>query len=309
MKKKSRPLFIFYLLVAYVLFQFCWWAYHIINLQYIIYHLNLSDGIETNISAKIWMVAGEGAVFILILLIGAIFTRNSFNREVALGNQQKNFLLSVTHELKSPIAAAKLYLETLLKRDFEKDKQKEIINNTLKETNRLLGLIENILFSAKIESGSYLPVKEDVNISETTLEIISILKARDPEQKNQQFLSQIENNIFLNTDNIAFYSIVINLIENAAKYSPPQSKIIIELKKEKGDTILSIFDEGPGIPEYEKKNIFDKFYRIGNEETRKAKGTGLGLYIVKHLVEQLGGKISVRNNIPMGSIFEVGFKF
>ena len=111
---------------------------------------------------------------------------------------------------------------------------------------------------------------------------------------------------------MAFASIILNLLENSVKYSPVDAKIYVGLKKENNNVVLSITDEGIGIPEEEKANIFKKFYRIGNEETRKTKGTGLGLYIVKYLVEQLSGSISVKNNLPAGkqgspagSIFEV----
>jgi signal transduction histidine kinase len=97
----------------------------------------------------------------------------------------------------------------------------------------------------------------------------------------------------------------MNLFENAIKYSPPHSTIKIFLKKRGNGVILSVVDEGAGIPAEEKEKIFLKFYRIGSEETQKTKGTGLGLYIVKYLVEKHGGKILVKDNVPKGSIFEV----
>ena len=97
-------------------------------------------------------------------------------------------------------------------------------------------------------------------------------------------------------------------IENAAKYSAKNSTIKVLLKKTGQTILLTVQDEGPGIIDEEKEKIFYKFYRIGNEETRNTKGTGLGLYIVKQLVEKHGGKISVKNNIPTGSIFEIIFE-
>lgn len=307
-KQLSRPLIIFYILVIYILIQFCWWAYHIISLEQTIYYMQHGPGSANGISTRVWMVIGEGSVFLLLLLVGAIITRNSFKKEVALGSQQKNFLLSVTHELKSPIASIKLYLETLLKHDFDKEKRKEIVHNTIKETERLLSLVENILFSAKIESGNFSTYPERINISEFTSEIISMPVARNSGSRAHQLVTAIEPGIFLTTDRHAYSSIVLNLVENAVKYSPENSKIQVQLKKENGQVVFSVSDEGPGIPENERSNIFKKFYRVGNEETRRTKGTGLGLYIVNYLAEQLGGTISVRKNNGKGSIFEVQFK-
>lgn len=308
-KTLSRPLIVFYILVIYIIIQFCWWAFHIINLEQTVYELQLNQAKNNGISDKVWMVVGEGSVFLLLLITGALITRNSFKKEVALGKQQKNFLLSVTHELKSPIASIKLYLETLLKRDFEKEKQKEILANTVKETERLLSLVENILFSAKIESGNFSLYKERINISEFTREIISIPAARSSGSGKYRFLFEIEPEIYLATDKQAFSSIILNLVENAVKYSPEGSEISVGLKKENSTVSFSVSDEGPGIAENERVNIFNKFYRIGNEETRRTKGTGLGLYIVKYLVGQLGGMISITNNPASvsgrGSIFKV----
>lgn len=307
-KSLSRPLIIFYVLVAYIFIQFSWWAFHIYNLHSVIHHLRLEQGIDSNISSRLWMVIGEGLVFLSLLTIGVIITRNSFKKEVALGNQQKNFLLSVTHELKSPIASVKLYLETLLKRDLEKERQTEILSNTLNETERLLWLVENILSSAKIESGNFPLYREPLNLSEFTDQVVSFPITRYHGQKSQKFILETGKNIFLNIDKQAYSSIILNLLENAVKYSPPGSKISLQLKSANNQVKLSVKDEGPGIPDEEKENIFNKFYRIGNEETRRTKGTGLGLYIVKNLVEQLGGTISIWNNTPSGSIFEVVLK-
>jgi K+-sensing histidine kinase KdpD len=111
----------------------------------------------------------------------------------------------------------------------------------------------------------------------------------------------------MHIDRTSFPSIILNLFENAVKYSPEQSTIVVALKTQANKIIFSIADEGIGIDSKEKALIFQKFYRVGNEEIRKTKGTGLGLYITDYLVKQHGGSISVKNNLPKGSIFEVSF--
>ena len=317
--KKSRPLFLFYILVAYVLIQFVWWSYLMIEQNNEIYQLkseiNLlhhedpqlviekGNELEKKLHARWMMIAGEGIVFLILLVVAFLRVRNTFKKEAELSAQQKNFLLSVTHELKSPIASTKLVLETLLHRDLEKEKQKEILRNAISDTDRLNTLVENILLTARIDNTAFEIHKENVNLSEYIEEgMKQTIQTFNPKQK---IVLDIQPNISFNIDKTIFPSILLNLFENAAKYSPENSMIKIILKEQGNGVVLSIADEGAGISEEEKQNIFKKFYRIGNEETRRTKGTGLGLYIVKYLVEKHGGNIFVKNNSPKGTIFEV----
>jgi K+-sensing histidine kinase KdpD len=319
--KKSRPLFWFYLLVAYILLQFIWWTYLMVNLNNEVVHLkteiNLLKGETLNevvikgneLNEKLhkrWlMIFGEGFVFVNLLLLGIYQIRKTFNKEAKLAQQQKNFLLSVTHELKSPIASAKLQLQTLQKHELNREKQKEIIANAINDTERLNSLVENILLAAKIENNIDSVQKENYNISDYIGEIMNQTIASF--NYKQKIILNIEPNIYMEIDRTNFPSIILNLFENAVKYSKENSTISVNLKKQNQEIILSVADEGQGISDEEKKNIFQKFYRIGNEETRSTKGTGLGLYIVNYLVVEHGGTISVKNNSPKGSVFEVVF--
>jgi K+-sensing histidine kinase KdpD len=319
--KKSKPLFWFYILVAYVLVQFVWWSYSMIQQYNEIFFLksqinvlngdSLDDVVKSGneLNAKLharWiMIAGEGSVFIAILLLGIYQIRKTFKKETALAQQQKNFLLSVTHELKSPIASTKLQLQTLQKHELERNKQKEIISNAISDTDRLNNLVENILLAAKIENSVFTIHKENCNLSDYLREGLN--QTISSFNYKQKLELNIDPDIFMPIDRTSFPSIVLNLVENAVKYSPENSMITVSLRKEKEKIIVCVTDEGTGISDREKVSIFQKFYRVGNEETRKTKGTGLGLYIVNYLVEQHNGTICVKNNHPKGSIFEVVF--
>jgi two-component system phosphate regulon sensor histidine kinase PhoR len=295
-----RSLFLFYLLVSYVLIQFIWWSY-------LLFDLNTKVYANTNeLKARWLMIAGEGLVFLVLMAVGIIRIRINLKREAALANQQKNFLLSVSHELKSPIASIKLIFETIQKRDLEKNKLQEIASNGNKDAERLNTLVENILLSTLFDTNNYKINKEQTDFSAYLASEINKLKQTFGNHHN--FLTEIENNISLPIDPFNFHSILSNLIENAVKYSPHNSTIKILLSKKGQTVILSVNDEGPGIIDEEKEKIFYKFYRIGNEETRNTKGTGLGLYIVKQLVEKHSGKIILKNNVPRGSIFEINLK-
>jgi K+-sensing histidine kinase KdpD len=319
--KKSRPLFWFYILLVYVFLQFSWWTYSMFQLNTenirLKTELNLltgdspeeiiSNGNAMNLKLhKRWvMISSEGAVFIFLLLLGGYQIRKTLKRETALAQQQKNFLLSVTHELKSPIASTKLQLQTLQKHELDKQKQQEIIANAISDTDRLNNLVENILIAAKIDNSVFTLHKEKYNLSEYVSE--GMKQTIGLFNYKQKVVLDIEQNIYMSIDRTSFPSIILNLFENAVKYSPQDSTITISLKKRNDKIVLSVSDEGQGVPPSEKENIFHKFYRIGNEDTRKTKGTGLGLYIVNYLVEQHNGTITVKDNSPKGSIFEVVF--
>jgi signal transduction histidine kinase len=315
----SKVLLQFYLLVIYVLLQFCWWAYMISNLNKEVHDLKLKIEVYTNKNAedlessqkqlnaklhKRWlMIAGEGTVFALILGLGIYRTRNTFKKEFELSKQQKNFMLSITHELKSPIASTRLQIETLLKHHLPQEKQEFVLNQALQETERLDALVEKILLANRIESSAYLIQKENFNLSELCQNIIDKLKISL--LKNNTINSKIDQDIIVYGDVMAFNSIITNLLDNASKYSASQSEINITLHKENDTISLMIKDEGIGISSSEAAKVFNKFYRAGNEETRHTKGTGLGLYIVNNLVKMHHGSIKIDPNMPKGTIFTI----
>ncbi|MDQ3189959.1 MAG: ATP-binding protein [Bacteroidota bacterium] len=318
---KSKPLFIFYLLVGYVCLQFIWWAFMLFEVnnelaqkkaellivkqeQGVIQNESL-DELDEKLHKKWMMIAGEGIVFLLLLIIGIIKTHKTFKKETALSEQQKNFLLSITHELKSPLASNKLHLQTMLKHELPREKQQSLLLSAINDTERLNSLADNLLMAAKIDGNAFSIYRESADLGtliETTLLNVSHFKKSDyPIKLN------LQPAVFFPVDALTFPSILLNLYENAVKYSPKGSEIHVSLYQKNKQIHLLIADQGSGIAEQEKDNVFQKFYRIGNEETRKAKGTGLGLFIVKNIVEKHDGIIQIKNNTPKGSIFEICF--
>lgn len=324
--KGNTKYYLFYFIIIYVFAFVFWWSYllytktaqhysDIINLKSIQYEFNTNKNaldyfntqefkeLSSAFKRQKTMIITEGTVFIIILLLGIIKIYKSFQQEIRLATQQKNFLLSITHELKSPLASIKLMNETVKNRDLPKQKETELLDASLQEIKRLNNLVENILLAAKIENNTFGLNKSKLNLSHIVEEIISTYKHRE----NIQLINNIEKDIYIDGDTISLNSIISNLIDNAIKYSN-EPKIEVDLKKLKNQKIeLSISDNGKGIPDKEKNKIFEKFYRVGNEETRSTKGTGLGLYLVSQLVKFHKGKISVKDNKPMGSIFIIEF--
>jgi signal transduction histidine kinase len=307
-KNTPRPLLVFYLLVIYVFLQFSWWSYLLIDLNAENLKLRSSINTEQNkmfdeqLRKKQLMIFGEGAVFIALLTLGIIQTRKSFKRETEATRLQKNFLLSVTHELKSPIAAVRLFLETLNRRTLEPAKQKEIVERGIAETVRLDQLVGNILMAAQFENSAFKLHPARINLSDLCIEFAAQFNAR---YAAPRLKTTIQNGIVAMADTQAMQSILLNICENAIKYSAEDEEIHLLLSNSEDKIALRISDTGIGIAPEERKHIFNKFYRSGNEEIRNTKGTGLGLYIVAHLCRMQEIQISVSDNRPKGSIFEL----
>jgi K+-sensing histidine kinase KdpD len=250
------------------------------------------------------MIASEGAVFSGLLLLGAMRIRSTFKKEKELADRQSNFLLSVTHELKSPIASTKLQLQTMQRHELPREKQLDIVASALSDVERLHKLVDNILLAARIENNIILH-KERYNISEY------IHRNMEETIRTFGYSSQvkldIDPDIYMLIDRTTFPSIILNLVENAVKYSPPNTPVLLSLKRKDNSVVLAVADEGPGVNPEESEKIFDIFYRSGNEETRKTKGTGLGLFITRYLVHEHNGSIRLKPNKPQGSIFEITF--
>ena len=219
--------------------------------------------------------------------------------------QQQNFMMAITHELKTPISVARLNLETLQKYNLDEEKKQKIIRTTLDETSRLDFLTNNILVAAQLESNNFKAEKEELDLTALLKDCIRQFSNRFPER---DFTEEIEADTDIKGDSLLLQMLINNLLENAAKYSPKGSPISTSLKKYRSGIELQIKDEGIGIDQAEKDKIFNKFYRIGSEATRKTKGTGLGLYLCRKIAKDHNGDITMTNNEPQGSIFAVTFK-
>lgn len=292
--KRKLSLF-FYFLSIYVIVQFVWWGYHIIDLT-----SKLSGNSPTTWRILV-MIMGEGAVFLAILIYGIIRIKKSIKRELELSQKQTNFLLSVTHELKTPIASMKLYLQTLLKHPMNEEKRNEIIEKTLKQNEYFERLIDNILNAAQLENKRLVIHKEEINVS---LFLKNIHEKYARQYNHIQFECNIQQAVYHEIDSFILETVINNLLENAIKYTGEAGKIIVELNKT-DFLYIRVRDNGPGIPSKYQKDIFKKFYRIGNEETRTQKGSGLGLFIVKELVSLHKGEIKYYDNDSKGAVFEL----
>ena len=247
---------------------------------------------------------GEGAVFFLLIVTGAVFIYRAVRKQLKTSLQQQSFMMAITHELKTPIAVTKLNLETLQKRKLEESQQQRLIQNTLQEANRLNALCNNMLLASQMEDGGYETVKEEINISSLVAACVQDFITRFPQR---QYQTDLKENLFIEGDEMLLQMAVNNLIDNATKYSPKDTPVHVLLLEDDQFIQLQVKDKGKGVAEEDKKKVFDKFYRSGNSATRAAKGTGLGLYLTKKIVQQHKAKIILTDNAENGSIFTIRF--
>jgi signal transduction histidine kinase len=288
-RKLRRATIIYWILLLYIVVALVWWFLVLEAQNHEIYELRLSQIealqsdttrfkqerfiIEEHKKIKTIRHIGEGSTFLLFIILGAVFIFRSVRRHFRLQQQQQNFVMAITHELKTPIAVVRLNLETMQKHQLDEARRMKLMKTTLQETLRLDMLINNILLSSQLEGHSYNISREELDFSNLATDVVHQFSTRYPDR---HVISNIKPEITLNGDPLLLKLLISNLLENANKYSPRDKPITFELTSKSKEVLLKVADEGPGIEENEKKNIFEKFYRIGNEQTRHAKGTGLG---------------------------------
>lgn len=316
--RRIRYIFIIqWVLLIYILAALIWWfiALNKQNRQMAIYETEvIKKDDPSNIKAlanvlevkkrKTAQYLGEGFVFFLFIITGAVFIYRAVNKQLKTSLQQQSFMMAITHELKTPIAIAKLNLETLQKRKLDDSQQQRLLQNTLQETNRLNALCNNMLLATQMDDGGYVVTKEEINFSDLVSDCVNDFIIRFPQR---QFHSNVLHNIFIEGDSLLLQMAVNNLLDNANKYSGKEAAITIILREADNKISLQIKDEGKGIAHEDKKKIFDKFYRAGNVATKAAKGTGLGLYLTKKISLQHKGSVFVTDNELTGSIFTIEF--
>jgi signal transduction histidine kinase/uncharacterized protein (UPF0333 family) len=247
-------------------------------------------------------------VFSLIIpVIGVVVVYRGFSQERRLRFMKDNFLSTISHELKTPLTSIKMYSE--LMNSGRVCKPEKIVSHTgiiLKETSRLESLIDAILNYTRMESGKQVFRWETLNLSECANKVCDSLDVI-AKSKGLEIKREIEENKHITGDYPSIYSLIQNLVDNAIKYTA-EGHVFVKLQAISQGVSLSVEDTGKGIPANEQKNIFEGFYRIGDESTRETKGSGLGLAIVKRTADAHKASIILKSYPGKGSTFTVEFK-
>jgi signal transduction histidine kinase len=238
------------------------------------------------------------------MLVGVVVYLTLSVKAINLNRRQSNFIDSVTHELKSPIASLKLYLQTIKLRQVTDEEREQFHKFMMDDVERLDGLINHLLDAGNLEKGLADKDIQDLHLDEIIRDCVQnvCLRYRVPESTVQLDLVPCE----LRGPRVDAIMIFRNLIDNAIKYAGSPPKVKVALRVERQVIVAEITDNGIGIPKEQRRKIFGRFVRLGKELQRKKPGTGLGLYIVSTLVRQLGGRVKVLDlGKKMGTVFEV----
>ena len=262
--------------------------------------------IDKEARRHIVMFVSEGGFFMLVILLGAYMIYRTLRRSEELKYRQQNFIQAVTHEFRTPLTSLRLYLETLQSGKLDAPKTAEIYPKMLDDCDRLDRMIGNVLQASLYNQQEY-----KLNLAETDLsvDLEEYLAGMGAQIKRNHgdIRKEVEPGIRVRTDYQALDRAVTALVDNALKYSGPSDKrITVSLKRKGGQAELTVADNGIGIPRSEQEKIFERFYRSGNEQTRNVRGTGLGLYLVRQIVEAHGGEVAVvSGGENEGSVFTI----
>jgi two-component system sensor histidine kinase SenX3 len=231
-----------------------------------------------------------GIVLLAVIIAGVVLNTTFLVREIRRNEQHDAFINAVTHELKTPIASIRLYIETLQTRTVDDSKRKEFYRIILQDSDRLLGTIEQILRTGRIGSGNRPPNVAPVDLSSIVSECAGrarVLHHLSAEAIEFESLEPLR--IMGDLDEVR--AAVSNLLDNAIKYSGSDARVIVRAAKDRdGYASVRVSDNGPGIPGTELKRIFKRFYRMSGPLTARVKGTGLGLFIVRSVAKRHGGR-------------------
>jgi two-component system phosphate regulon sensor histidine kinase PhoR len=245
----------------------------------------------------------------LILLLGIGIIYFNMKKQMELSQLKTDFISNVSHEIRTPLALISMYIETLeLGRVPSKEKIQEYYQIILQETQRLSGIVNKILSFSQIENKKRTYSYALADINEIVCRVAETYRL-SLEKKGFTYTVECASELpKVSIDGEAVADAVVNLIDNAAKYSNDEKDIFIKTGCNKEWIYIEVTDKGLGISENEQKHIFDKFYRVTEKNLAlKAKGSGLGLAIVKHIMDSHNGKIAVRSQKEKGSTFSLMF--
>jgi signal transduction histidine kinase len=253
-----------------------------------------------------WTLLGIGAAFLVFVLVGVVMYLTLSIKAINLSRRQSNFIDSVTHELKSPIASLKLYLQTLDRRRVSPEEQVSFCKFMLEDVERLDTLINHLLDAARLDKQQPAVEPEDVELAEVLRRCADEVCLRY--QVSAEVVRLDLEPCIVRSTPVDLSLIFRNLIDNAVKYAADEDpQVVVTLRAARpGTVVVRIADNGRGISPPQRRNIFGRFVRLGSELERDKPGTGLGLYIVRTLVDRLRGRIRVRDRDDgPGTVFEV----
>ena len=277
-----------------------WWMYdHVRYARSVEQRFASSDAeVAEDSEARVNRILWEGGFFFVVLIGGMGVLTRTLRHDAELRRRQQNFLAAVSHEFKSPLASIQLAAETLVLRSRDDD-GKRLGRRILEDGERLLRMIDNLLDTTRLEEGRQRLTPQLTNLAAATAAAVAAIADR-AHASGVTLTRGVPEDLALNVDPIVVETGLRNLLDNALKscVAAKSSSIRVEATRAAGGVVLAVSDDGLGFPPEDALMIFEKFHRLGDELRRATPGTGLGLYIVKRLVELSGGAVHAESAGP-----------
>lgn len=248
-----------------------------------------------------------GIIFFALITTGLILNTVFLVREIKRSERHDAFLNAVTHELKTPIASIRLYLQTLKSREVTDEKRDEFYDIMLADSDRLLRTVETVLQAGQMQERKREFNVTDIDINSVVADAVETVRSGYNLEKGEIRLVRSEKTLLVSADADELKTAFVNLLDNSVKYSGHERKISVRIRPASLNNKVAIVvrDNGVGIPASDLKRVFKRFHRVANSNS-EAKGTGLGLFIVKNIIERHGGKITADSRgLGEGSTFSV----
>lgn len=261
--------------------------------------------IYTNYVKKKRAFYSEVIFFTILVVSGVIWVFGKLESLLNLNKMQNNFLLSVTHEFKTPLTAIKLSAQTLMQRKMDETVRMALVQQMVNNSDRLDELLDNVMLATRIDSRSYTFDMHRIDVSELISQSANLILC-EPHFRGKFHFD--EQPMLITGDEMSLKLVFSNLFQNAIKYAGSDSEITVKYVFDDQGFTIKVSDNGKGLDIKEHKAIFKKFYRVGDEDTRESKGTGLGLFLVKQILKSHKAQISAEPNSPRGITFNINFK-
>ena len=309
MKGGRRARALFLVLASYVFLQLAWWVNLLISSAAKLFEArtafnpspDILDAALQNWEKTVLMVAAEGVIFSLLFMFGLSWIWRVMRADNYILARERNFLLAVTHELKTPIASIRLAIDTLKRLDLDGADRDEMLDVARSGTLRLERRVEDILQATRLNLPDAL-VRSPFDVTEFVEDTASTFLHLNPESSVSVKLIG-ESGLLLHGDEEMWRLCLINLLENATKYSPSHTSVEVVLDTTTKKPSLSIIDHGPGISPDERKKVFEAFYRLPRD--KDVEGTGLGLHLVFRIVKMHGAEIHITSTAGGGATFVI----
>lgn len=265
-----------------------------------------APALEAGARSRRWTEAGSAGLSLAVILVGVVFLALVARQEERLNGLKSEFIATVSHELKTPLALIRMFGEMLASDRVSTDaKRKQYLDTIVRESERLTGLIENLLDFARLEGGKASYEFVEADLAEVTRRAVEAFRVRIVQDRPSLRTDIAPSTTPTQIDERAVQLLLFNLLDNAFKYAADGDEVIVRVAEADGRLTLEVEDRGPGIDPDDGRRIFERFFRGRSAQGSKARGTGIGLSLVKHIARAHGGEVTVRAAKPRGATFAV----